>query len=64
MPLKKKERTEMIAKYEESDHFRKPHAMKLLGNIIEQSLGINSTEYRSLDLEKMQKELGCGMYGL
>ena len=54
----------MIAKYEESDHFRKPHAMKLLGNIIGQSLGIKSTEYRSLDLEKMQKELGCGMYGL
>lgn len=62
--MKKKERAEMIAKYEESDHFRKPYAMKLLGIVIGQSLGINSTEYRSLDLEKIQKELGCGMYGL
>ena len=62
--MKKKERAAMIAKYEESDHFRKPHAMKLLSNLIGQSLGINSTEYRSLDLEKIQKKLGCGMYGL
>lgn len=43
----------MIAKYEESDP-QKTICDKLLG-IVGQSLGINSTEYRSLDLEKNPK---------